>query len=164
MNSVKKRCWCIHFLTDILKSFLIDSHELYIICTMHEKGPYEISGQCRPRSACLFTQADMGTCCPLTESMATVIYVEEQRMLRSDCRGALWSGSSVFPYDIRAFFHMLCIIKDVHVHWTLIVHFYITHLNVFEKLEVSALGYICHTQPDRIHLVMDISQTMAYLK
>ena len=30
-------------------------------------------------------QADQGLCYPLTESMGTVIYIHEQRMLRSDC-------------------------------------------------------------------------------
>ena len=29
--------------------------------------------------------AYLGLCCPLTESMDTVIYVYEQRMSRSDC-------------------------------------------------------------------------------
>ena len=30
-------------------------------------------------------QAGLGLCCPFTESMDTVVYVNEQRMSRSDC-------------------------------------------------------------------------------
>ena len=36
----------------------------------------------------LLTQADLGLRCPLTESMDTVVYVDEQRMIRSDCTDA----------------------------------------------------------------------------
>ena len=49
------------------------------------KDPYAVCGQCRTKSACTFTQADMGFRCPLTESMDTVIYIDEQRMPTSDC-------------------------------------------------------------------------------
>ena len=31
---------------------------------------------------------DLGLRCPLTESMATVVYVDEQKMPRSDCTDA----------------------------------------------------------------------------
>ena len=48
------------------------------------KGPYAIYGQCRPRSACAFAQADQGLHCPLTKSMDTIVYVIT-RMPRSDC-------------------------------------------------------------------------------
>ena len=37
------------------------------------------------RSACAFAQADQDRSCSLTESMYTVVYVDEQTMLRSDC-------------------------------------------------------------------------------
>ena len=56
---------------------------------MHEKGLHAICGQHRPRSACIFMQADLGLSCPLTESVDTVVhvhvYVDNQRMPRSDC-------------------------------------------------------------------------------
>ena len=35
-----------------------------------------------------YAQADQGLHCPLTESMETVVYVNKQRMLRSDCADA----------------------------------------------------------------------------
>ena len=42
-------------------------------------------------------QADLGLHCPLTESMDTVVYVDEQRMSRSDCTDeAHSSGPSLF--------------------------------------------------------------------
>ena len=50
----------------------------------HENGPYVICGQSRLRSACDYAQADQGLRCPHTESMDTVVYVDEQRMIRSD--------------------------------------------------------------------------------
>ena len=52
---------------------------------MHEKGPYIICGQCGPRSACADAQTDLGLHCPLTESLATVVYVKNQIMPRLDC-------------------------------------------------------------------------------
>ena len=51
----------------------------------HEKGLYAICRHCRPRSACAIAQADQGLHCMLTESMDTVVYVNKQRMLSSDC-------------------------------------------------------------------------------
>ena len=48
--------------------------------TTHENGTYTICGQCRPRSACAIAQADLGLRCPLTESMDTIVYVDEQRV------------------------------------------------------------------------------------
>ena len=36
-----------------------------------------IYGQCRPRSACPFGQADQGHHCPFTESVDTVVCVDE---------------------------------------------------------------------------------------
>ena len=51
---------------------------------MQEKDPYVICGQRRPRSACAFAQADQGLRCPLTESMDTIIYFDEQKMSRTD--------------------------------------------------------------------------------
>ena len=50
-------------------------------CSMHKKSPYAIYRQRRPRSACTFMQADQG---PLTESMDTGVYVDNQTMLRLD--------------------------------------------------------------------------------
>ena len=44
------------------------------ICAMHEKGPYAICRQHRPRSACTFVQADLDLCCLLTASVDTVVY------------------------------------------------------------------------------------------
>ena len=41
-------------------------------------------GERRSWSACANPQADQGLRCPLTESINTVVYVDEQRMLRSD--------------------------------------------------------------------------------
>ena len=35
-----------------------------------------------------FVQADLGVRCPLTESVDTVVYVNEQRISRSDCTDA----------------------------------------------------------------------------
>ena len=37
---------------------------------------------------CAFVQTDQGLYCPLTESLNIVVYVDEQRMSRSDCTGA----------------------------------------------------------------------------
>ena len=48
----------------------------------------QFCGQRRPRSACANAQAELGLHCPLTELMNTVVYVDEQRMLRSDCTDA----------------------------------------------------------------------------
>ena len=53
-------------------------HNKYIFCETHEKGPYAIWGQRRPR---LFAQADLGLSCPLTESMDTVDQTARMRML-----------------------------------------------------------------------------------
>ena len=64
---------------------------------MHEKGPYAVCGQCRPRSACANAQADKSLHCPLTESMDTVVYVDEQRMSRSDCTDVCIWHKSLFP-------------------------------------------------------------------
>ena len=50
-----------------------------------QNGHDAICNQCRPRSACIYIQAGQGLHCPLTESMDTVVYVDEQRMLRSGC-------------------------------------------------------------------------------
>ena len=58
------------------------------LCATHEKGPYAICGQRRPRSACAFAQADLGLRCPLKESMDAVVCVEEQRTSSSDCTDA----------------------------------------------------------------------------
>ena len=55
-------------------------------CPLHEKGPYAISRQLRPRSACSFRQANYGLCCPHKESMDTVVYVNE--LSSSDCTDA----------------------------------------------------------------------------
>ena len=40
---------------------------IYIICAMHEKGPYVICGQRRPVSACAYAKADLGIRCLLAE-------------------------------------------------------------------------------------------------
>ena len=52
------------------------------------KEPFVICGQRRTRAACAFAQAGLVLRCPLTESMDTVVYVDEQRMSRSDCMDA----------------------------------------------------------------------------
>ena len=53
-----------------------------------QKGPFcVICGQRRPWSACTAAQADLGRRL-LTETMDTVVYFDEQRMLRLDCRNA----------------------------------------------------------------------------
>ena len=51
--------------------------------TTHEKGLYAICSQQRLWSAC--AQVDQGLCCPLTESMAILVYIDEQRVSRLDC-------------------------------------------------------------------------------
>ena len=51
----------------------------------HEKGPYTVCGQRRAWSACANAQADQDLSCPLAELMNIVVYVDEQRMSRSDC-------------------------------------------------------------------------------
>ena len=61
---------------------------IYIWCAMHEKGPCSSCRQWRPLSACVFAQADQGLQCQLTESMDTVVYMDEQRMPKSDCAEA----------------------------------------------------------------------------
>ena len=50
-----------------------------------KKGPYTICVRRRSRSACAIAQADQDLHCPLTKSMDSVVYVDEQRMIRSDC-------------------------------------------------------------------------------
>ena len=54
----------------------------------HEKGPYALYGQHRPRSACAFAQADLGLRCLISESVDTIVYVDKQRMFGSDCMDA----------------------------------------------------------------------------
>ena len=49
------------------------------------KGPLALCEQRRLRSACVFAQADLSLRCPLRESFDTVVYVDERRMLKSDC-------------------------------------------------------------------------------
>ena len=49
---------------------------------------HAICGQRRPWLACAFTQANQGLHCPLSESMDIVVYVDEQRMSRSNCTDA----------------------------------------------------------------------------
>ena len=56
---------------------------LNIWCTIQEKGPYAIYRQGKPWSTWAFMQADQGFHCPLTGSMDTLVYVEEQGLLRS---------------------------------------------------------------------------------
>ena len=53
-----------------------------------QKGPYAICGQRRPWSACTLAQADLGLRCSLTESLDTVVYVDEQRVSVLDCTDA----------------------------------------------------------------------------
>ena len=50
----------------------------------HDKDPFASCGQHRPKSACTNVQADLGFCCPFTDIMDTVVYVDKQRMSRSD--------------------------------------------------------------------------------
>ena len=59
-----------------------------------------------------FAQTDLGLRCLLTESMDTVVYVDEQRMSRSHC--ARSTGSSLFAYGRRAF-PMLRIICRIYL-------------------------------------------------
>ena len=69
------------------RSFLITSNCWDIWCVTPEKGSYVICGQSWPRSACASAQADLGHRCPLTESVSTVVYVDEQKFF-SDCTDA----------------------------------------------------------------------------
>ena len=65
---------------------------------LNHSGKYSYDAQCtkrafmhfgvKLRSACTFTEAEQGLCCPLTKSMDTVVYVDIQRRLRSDCMDA----------------------------------------------------------------------------
>ena len=64
------------------------AHRSGIWYATHEKGPYAICGQRRPRSACANAQADQGLRCPLTESVDTVVYVDELRLLKAYCTDA----------------------------------------------------------------------------
>ena len=50
----------------------------------HEKSPYAICGQRRPKSACAFAQADLGLRCPLTESIKCCSICRRTRKSRSD--------------------------------------------------------------------------------
>ena len=61
---------------------------IYKWCTTHKKGPYEVCRKHRPRSTCANAQVDLSRHFLLTESMNTVVYVDEQRPPRSDCADA----------------------------------------------------------------------------
>ena len=50
-----------------------------------ENSLYAVYGQLMPRVA---AQPDQGLCRLLTESMTTAVYVDEQRISRSDCTDA----------------------------------------------------------------------------
>ena len=63
-----------------------------------------------------FVQVDQGFHCPFTESMDTVVYVDIQRILRSDCM----DGPSLFAYSIRHFF---------------------THCTSFDLLQIAHVGH-----------------------
>ena len=67
----------------------------------HETGPYAHCGQRRRWPACTLSQADLGLCYPLTESMDTVVYADKQRIFRSELRMRMLI-SSLFAYGIRA--------------------------------------------------------------
>ena len=51
-------------------------------------GPYSICGQRWPRLTCEFAQADQCFICPCAESMDIIVYVDVQRMHKSDCMDA----------------------------------------------------------------------------
>ena len=53
-------------------------------------------------------QAHQGLRCPLTESMGTIVYVDRQKMHRSECTHAHADlDHTLSAYCIRAFFHAL---------------------------------------------------------
>ena len=87
------------FWVRLVEALFMSTHNIW--CTTHEKGPYAICWQCRPRSACAFVQADLGLRCLLIESMDTVVYIYEHSMHRCAC----WSVPSFVVYDTRAIFH-----------------------------------------------------------
>ena len=56
---------------------------------MHNKGPL-----CNLQT----TQADLGLCCPLTESVNIVVYVNKQKMPRLDCTDGYGDLDLCFPH------------------------------------------------------------------
>ena len=90
-----------------------------ILCILTEETVNPIVIRMMPNarkgSLCNFrtTQAQIslqGLCCSLTESMFTVVYVDEQRMLRSDCTYAHADLDLSYPQICKGLFHALCII------------------------------------------------------
>ena len=81
-------------LSNCFNLFQFQSVSLFIfLCkdiwwAVHEKSPYAVCGQHRPWSACAFMQAKQGLRFPLTESVDTVVNVNEQKMPRLDCTDA----------------------------------------------------------------------------
>ena len=70
-----------------LKGHSFQTGNINALRATHEKGSYAICGQHSAGSA--FAQASLGLRCPLTESMDTVVYVDQQRMPKTDCMDAL---------------------------------------------------------------------------
>ena len=75
---------------------------VHLMCNAR-KGPYAHCGQWRPWLACAFGQANQGIRCPFTDSMYTIVYVEEQRMSRLH-EYAISPGPSLSAYGIIAFY------------------------------------------------------------
>ena len=63
-----------------------------------------------PRTACAFVQADLGLCFPPAELMDIVIYVDEQRMPRSDSMDAHAHLDPPVCIGHKSLFTTLCII------------------------------------------------------
>ena len=95
--------------TDNHSKKVLDKHNIpchaYLIYTrwaMHKKDPCAIYRQHRPWSACANAQADLGLCCPLTESADAVVHVDEQKMPRLD-----WSEPTLSTKCIRSFSYIV---------------------------------------------------------
>ena len=56
-------------------------------------------------------EGDQGLRCPLSESMGDVVYVNKQRMLRSDCMNAHADLDVHCPQMYKGLFHALGIIQ-----------------------------------------------------
>ena len=70
-----------------------------LICDA-QKGHYAVCGQRRPWSTCALVHADLGLRFQLTESMDTAVYVDEHRMLESDCTYIIATDKSGYPHNI----------------------------------------------------------------
>ena len=121
----------------------------------HEKD-FVTSGpkMVRMRIQTIYFSPGMNANCPkIVIKMPTYLYIHEF--------GFLLKIQEVFHTSEKDDFQ-LSVCSDQNAHCFSILSG--TYLDVFEKLEVLALGYIYHTQQDRTRLEMDTDQTMACLK